>query len=384
MNEPIHSALVATDAELAADLAQGAGTILLGIRADGFGAGEEGRELGRRGDIAADAYILRRLAESRPGDAILSEESADDRTRLEASRVWIIDPLDGSKEYGLPGHTDWAVHVALWERNRGITAAAVAQPALNAVYSSDMTASALPANTPLRCVVSGSRPPEFADAVADELGAETIHMGSAGAKAMAVVRGDVDAYLHSGGQWEWDSAAPVGVAQAAGLHCSRIDGSPLRYNESQPYLPDLVICRPELAEPILAAIAKHSEGSSVSGRIAVAREYVNALLSHDATKVRFADRAWRVENGRHTGDNGAFLSNDLENGEHFRHIVSIRQLVLREWGERVIARYLLDLGTPGEPPTMTMSIIEHFVIPASEIESILIISEPYLSPEGVQ
>lgn len=363
------------DARLAAHLADEAGKILLGIRADGLGV-TDGRQLGRQGDTAADAYILHRLAELRPGDAILSEESADDRTRLEASRVWIIDPLDGSKEYGLPGHTDWAVHVALWERGEGITAAAVSQPALGEVYSSIDALADSPVNSPVRIVVSSSRPPAFAEAVAAQLGADIVHMGSAGAKAMAVVRGNVDAYLHSGGQWEWDSAAPVGVAQAAGLHCSRIDGSPLHYNQSHPYLPDLVICRRELAESILAAIAEHSVEPAVSGRIAMAREYLDALLTHDATKVRFAPGAWRVENGQRTGDTGAYISNDLEHGQHYRGIVAIRELTLREWGESVVARYLLDLGTVGEPPQVTVFVTEYFGIPAGEIESIMAIIEP--------
>lgn len=372
-----------TDAELAAQLAEVAGAILLEIRAEGLGI-VDGRELGRRGDKAADAYILDRLAELRPDDAVLSEESADDRTRLEASRVWIIDPLDGSKEYGLPGHTDWAVHVALWERGQEITAAAVSQPALGEVYSSGDSFADVPPNSPLRIVVSGSRPPAFTDDVAAELGGEVIPMGSAGAKAMAVVRGDVDAYLHAGGQWEWDSAAPVGVAAAAGLHCSRIDGSPLRYNESHPYLPDLVICRPELAETILSAIAKHSNESTVSGRVAMAREYVNALLTHDATKVRFAPDAWRVENGERTGNTGAFISDELENGQQYRGIIAIRELALREWGESVVARYLLDLGTPGQPPAVTVFVTEYFGIPAGEIQSILAIIEPHPNDEETQ
>lgn len=381
MSEPTHSRTA--DAELAKQLAEAAGAILLGIRAEGLGAGD-GRELGRRGDKAADVFILDQLAEARPGDAVLSEESADDRTRLEASRVWIVDPLDGSKEYGMPARSDWAVHVALWERGHGITAAAVSQPALGQVYSSIDAVSDAPANQPLRIVVSGSRPPAFTDAVAAELGAEVVHMGSAGAKAMAVVRGDVDAYLHAGGQWEWDSAAPVGVAQAAGLHCSRIDGSPLLYNESHPYLPDLVISRPELAESILGAIAKHSTESAVSGRVAMAREYVNALLTHDATKVRFAADAWRVENGQRTGDTGAFISNELEQGQQYRGILAIRELALREWGESVVARYLMDLGTPGQVPAVTVFITEYFGIPAGEIESIMAIIEPHSKEAGTQ
>jgi 3'(2'), 5'-bisphosphate nucleotidase len=216
---------VSDDVELAGALAHRAGDLLLTIRAS---SGLSGKELGRRGDHESNELLLAGLAADRPDDAVLSEESVDSPARLSAERVWIIDPLDGTREYGMPGRDDWAVHVALWSRGAGITAAAVAQPSLDAVYTSG-TAPALAApNRPPVFLVSDSRPPDFAGAVADELGATLQPMGSAGAKAMAVVRGAADAYLHAGGQWEWDSAAPVGVAAAAGLHTSRIDGSPLR------------------------------------------------------------------------------------------------------------------------------------------------------------
>ena len=250
-----------TDARLAAALAERAGQLLLRLRAE---SGLAGRDLGKRGDADSNTLLLAELAAARPDDAVLSEESADSPERLGASRVWIIDPLDGTREYGMPGRTDWAVHVALWQRGAAgsaITAAAVAQPALAAVYASDtplFAAEAVVAADPertRRILVSDSRPPDFAPAVAEQLGAELAPMGSAGAKAMAVVRGDADAYLHAGGQWEWDSAAPVGVAQSFGLHASRIDGSVLAYNQPHPYLPDLVICRAELAPAMLAAIA---------------------------------------------------------------------------------------------------------------------------------
>jgi 3'(2'), 5'-bisphosphate nucleotidase len=164
-----------------------------------------------------------------------------------------VDPLDGTREYCLPGRPDWAVHVALWQRGRGITDAAVAQPVLGAVYTSASGRFAAGARAH-SILVSDSRPPEWAPAVAEAIGARVQPMGSAGAKAMAVVRGEHDAYVHAGGQWEWDSAAPVGVALAHGLHASRIDGAPLEFNAAHPYLPDLVICRPELAAAILAAI----------------------------------------------------------------------------------------------------------------------------------
>lgn len=246
---------ILSDARLAAELAAEAGELLLTLRA----AEEElidGKALGRKGDQLANVLLLDRLSVDRPNDSVLSEESVDDKSRLNASRVWIIDPLDGTREFSMPGRGDWAVHVALWEAGRGITAAAVAMPVLGTVHASDDVAVLSgPVDRPIRIVVSDSRPPAFTVDLEARLGARIIGMGSAGAKAMAVVRGDADAYVHAGGQWEWDSAAPVGVALAAGLHCSRIDGSPLRYNESHPYLPDLVICRRELAASILEVLA---------------------------------------------------------------------------------------------------------------------------------
>jgi 3'(2'), 5'-bisphosphate nucleotidase len=241
-----------SDARVAADLARQAGDLLLTLRG---ASGLTGKDLGKRGDAAANSLLLRELADVRPDDAVLSEESADSPARLSADRVWIIDPLDGTREYGMPGRADWAVHVALWEAGHGITAAAVAQPALDTVYATDTVQATRRPHPRPTFLVSDSRPPEWATPVADKLGAELAPMGSAGAKTMAVVRGDADAYLHGGGQWEWDSAAPVGVAVAAGLHASRIDGSPLTYNNEHPYLPDLLICRAELATNLLREIA---------------------------------------------------------------------------------------------------------------------------------
>src|SRR3954471_16151499 len=241
-----------SDARVAADLARQAGDLLLTLRG---ASGLTGKDLGKRGDAASNSLLLRELAAVRPDDAVLSEESADSPARLSAKRVWIIDPLDGTREYGMPGRGDWAVHVALWEAGAGITAAAVAQPAFDAVYATDTVQLAPRPHPRRRFLVSDSRPPEFATPVAQALGADLEPMGSAGAKAMAVVRGEADAYLHAGGQWEWDSAAPVGVVLAAGLHASRIDGSALAYNSPHPYLPDLLICRRELAAELLREIA---------------------------------------------------------------------------------------------------------------------------------
>lgn len=244
------------DARLAARLADQAGRLLLELRAEER-SGDPPSALGKRGDTASNEFLLCELAANRPGDAVLSEESADDPARLDADRVWIVDPLDGTREFGIRGRDDWAVHVALWERDRGLTAAAVAQPALGAVYASDDPDRAVPpARSPARILVSTSRPPAFAEALAAGVHGRLLPMGSAGAKAMAVLRGEAEAYVHGGGQWEWDSAAPVGVVRAAGLHASRVDGTPLRYNEPRPYLPDLLICRAELAGTLLGALSR--------------------------------------------------------------------------------------------------------------------------------
>jgi 3'(2'), 5'-bisphosphate nucleotidase len=242
-----------SDARLAALLAERAGEVLIQLRSGTL----SGRELSDAGDAASNRMLLLELAQHRPGDAVLSEESADDPARLRSARVWIVDPLDGSREFGMPGRTDWAVHVALWQAGRGITDAAVAQPDFDTVYATD---DGVPAAATRRrmVVVSDTRPPAFAAYAAAAIGADVQPMGSAGAKAMAVVRGDAAAYVHAGGQWEWDSAAPVGVAVAAGLHASRIDGRPLRYNNANPYLPDLLICVPDLTTALLSAIAEHT------------------------------------------------------------------------------------------------------------------------------
>ena len=220
-------------------------------------------EIGDLGDSQANDLILGALAEARPGDAFLSEESVDAPARLTADRVWIIDPLDGTREFRTPGRSDWAVHIALWERTGPteghLTACAVAMPALGTVYATDTPLTrptgSRAAGDRISMVVSESRRPPLIGALAERLPLNLVPIGSAGAKAMAVVRGEIDAYVHDGGQWEWDSAAPVGVALASGVHCSRIDGSPLRYNEANPYLPDLLICQPHLADQLLAAIA---------------------------------------------------------------------------------------------------------------------------------
>lgn len=249
-----------TDAALAAELAADAGKLLLEVRDEvGF---DYPPRLGDVGDQRANALILNRLRMARPDDAVLSEESPDDMVRLHSDRVWIVDPLDGTREFSTPGRDDWAVHIALWQRastdRTGITDAAVSLPARgNIVYRTDtVTRGAAPAGIPntVRVAVSASRAPAIVHRIAQTVSIETVPLGSAGAKAMAVVRGDVDAYLHAGGQWEWDSAAPAGVVLAAGLHASRLDGSPLRYNQPDPYLPDLLMCRHDIAPLLLDAI----------------------------------------------------------------------------------------------------------------------------------
>ena len=233
----------------AARYAESAGGLLLALRNDDS---RPAWALGDAGDALANRHLIDLITDEHPGDRILSEESADDRRRLEADRVWIIDPLDGTREYTEVGRVDWAVHVALWERGTGLTAGAVALPALGVVLSTG-TPPVVPGidGRALRVVVSRSRAPAVAMRVAQALDAELVTLGSAGAKTMAVVRGDVDAYVHAGGQYEWDSAAPAAVARAAGLHTSRLDGSPLEYNQSSPWLPDLVVCRPEIADQVL-------------------------------------------------------------------------------------------------------------------------------------
>lgn len=250
-----------TDAELAADLAADAGKLLLQVRAEiGF---DQPWTLGEAGDRQANSLLLRRLQAERPGDAVLSEEAHDDLARLKSDRVWIIDPLDGTREFSTPGRDDWAVHIALWRRSSNgqpeITDAAVALPARgNVVYRTDtVTSGAAPAGVPgtLRIAVSATRPPAVLHRIRQTLAIQPVSIGSAGAKAMAVIDGYVDAYLHAGGQWEWDSAAPAGVMLAAGMHASRLDGSPLRYNQLDPYLPDLLMCRAEVAPILLSAIA---------------------------------------------------------------------------------------------------------------------------------
>ena len=240
------------DTELAREIAETAGRLLIDVRNSRLFSG---KVLGKAGDQIANAFIMQALRVNRPDDAVLSEEESDNAVRLSSGRVWIVDPLDGTREYG-EARADWAVHVAL-AVDGVATLGAVALPGLPLTLSTDEPLSRPHHSGKLRMLVSRTRPAAEAVAVAEALGAELIPMGSAGAKAMAVVRGEADIYLHSGGQYEWDSCAPVAVAHAAGLHTSRIDGSPLRYNQPNTLLPDLLVCPKEYAARVIELAAKH-------------------------------------------------------------------------------------------------------------------------------
>jgi 3'(2'), 5'-bisphosphate nucleotidase len=238
----------------AVTLAEAAGALLLDIRS-GIGADYPPAEAKDLGDRRSHELLVARLAELHPTDAVLSEEGADDSVRLGAARVWIIDPLDGTREFGEPPRTDWAVHVALVLDGAPVVGA-VGLPA----QDGHVLSTKMPPPTPLppskhpRIIVSRTRPPEWAGALAAALDGVLVPLGSAGAKIAAVIRGEADVYVHTGGQYEWDSAAPVAVALAAGLHASRIDGSPLVYNRPNPWLPDLLVCHPNVVEQVMSAL----------------------------------------------------------------------------------------------------------------------------------
>ena len=264
------------DDALAASLAERAGRLLLDLRARG---GDPGA-LRKAGDLQSHEFLMGELAKARPDDAVLSEEGIDDKARLTAGRVWIVDPLDGTREFGEPGRNDWAVHVALWARNAPappgqwpahpaapagsgqLIAGAVALPAQNRVLATAATPPAGDSHLStgdetrrqLRMVVSRSRASKLVKAVAALIDAELVPCGSAGAKVATVITGENDVYLHSGGFYEWDTAAPVAVAAQRGFHVSRIDGAPVTYNREDPMLPDILVCRPAIAAELLNAI----------------------------------------------------------------------------------------------------------------------------------
>ena len=253
------------DHVLARDLAGQAGQRLLELRAQGG----DPDVLRKAGDRLSHEFLAAALARQRPGDAVLSEEGADNPARLGARRVWIVDPLDGTREFGEPGRTDWAVHVALWEKGDAsgpsdLTAGAVALPAQGTVLSTAKPPPGPPrdeASDRIRIVVSRSRPPSFVRNISGLINAELVPLGSAGAKVAAVICGEVDAYVHGGGFYEWDTAAPVAVARAAGLHASRIDGSALAYNQPDLLMPDILVCRPAVAGILLRAIREVTHAS---------------------------------------------------------------------------------------------------------------------------
>lgn len=242
-----------SDHEVAARLATRAGELLLAVRDELSDATEAERKA--EGDKRSHDFLMEALAQDRPDDAVLSEEGIDDPVRLRAERVWIVDPLDGTREFSELGRDDWAVHVALWQAGE-LVAGAVALPAQGITLTTPDVAVPRPFSGPPRIVVSRTRPPAIALQVRDHLDGTLVAMGSAGAKVAAVVQGLADVYVHAGGQYEWDSAAPVAVARAAGLHTSRIDGSALEYNRADPLLPDLLVCRPEYADAVLGVTAE--------------------------------------------------------------------------------------------------------------------------------
>jgi 3'(2'), 5'-bisphosphate nucleotidase len=238
-----------SDHELAARLATQAGELLLTVRQELAQAPPVERKAA--GDKRSHDFLMAALASERPGDAVLSEEGDDDAVRLGADRVWIVDPLDGTREFSELGREDWAVHVALWESGE-LVAGAVALPAQGTTLATPKVTAAPPQGGPPRIVVSRTRPPAIALRVQEQLAGTIVELGSAGAKVASIIHGLADVYVHAGGQYEWDSAAPVAVARAAGLHTSRIDGSALAYNQADPLLPDLLVCRSEHADAVLA------------------------------------------------------------------------------------------------------------------------------------
>jgi len=241
------------DHEFARNAATEAGNLLLKIREDARDSSVPFTQIGPAGDARAHEFLIKLISETYPDDAILSEEGTDDPSRLEADRVWIIDPLDGTREYCIDGRSDWAVHVALVS-SHSPDVGAVALPSLGETFCT-LRPEAPPAPTgQTRVICSRTRPVPVADFIAKQLDGELLFMGSAGAKAMAVITGDADIYAHTGGQSEWDSCAPVAVALASGFHASRLDGTPLRYNQKDLYVPDLLICRKELANTVLTLL----------------------------------------------------------------------------------------------------------------------------------
>lgn len=251
---PVDGSSAETDAQLATRLAVETGRRLVTLRDELFARNLSTWDVKDAGDAAAQDFIAAELGRLRPADAVLSEEGREDPRRFGGDRVWIIDPLDGTREFSERGRFDWAVHIALWAVDHFV-AGAVSLPAINAVFSTD-PAPPMPRmeRERPRLVTSRSRAPYSAVLVAEGLDCDAVRLGSAGAKAMSVVMGEADIYVHDGGMYQWDSAAPAAVALAAGFHVSRLDGTPIVYNERDPWLPDFIVCRPELADQVLKAL----------------------------------------------------------------------------------------------------------------------------------
>ena len=244
---------------LAANLAESAGRMLVDCRSGAAGQLLGGSSLAHEGDQRAHLHLLTRLQEARPDDAVLSEEGADDAQRLDSSRLWVIDPLDGSRDYGF-GNDEWAVHVGLVEDGK-IVAGAVALSALDLLFHTgegEGPACAVDENNPNRrpvIVTARSRVNAEGMLLAHELGADVFACGSAGVKAMLVVNGTADAYVHASPLYEWDVCAPAAVAQSAGLHVSDAAGDPLVFNQARPVVNSFLVCRPELVDDILSALS---------------------------------------------------------------------------------------------------------------------------------
>ena len=241
------------DHELAGFVAARTGELLRSIRAEGFANRVSQWTMQDKGDLDAHDLIMELLGEHRPDDAILSEEGADDLARLDADRVWIVDPLDGTRDYGERNSPEWAVHIGLVQNGRAI-AGAVSVPALDRLYSTALSPIPAPLDRSEPVVITSRGNSWAAHDVADALGAQLTMCGSAGFKAMAVVAGMADVYVHPSGFYEWDVCAPAAVAAAAGLDVLSLDGEDLVYNKRRPVVAGLLISRPEFTEASLAAL----------------------------------------------------------------------------------------------------------------------------------
>lgn len=264
------------DSELSRDVAIEAGRLLLDLRAT-YGDldpadVDTANRLRKEADRASHLLIADRISAARPDDVILSEEGKDDPARLVADRVWIVDPLDGTFEFG-QGRSDFAVHIVLWVRDAlsptgaRLVASTVELPAQGLTRTDIDTPDvsfALPTDRPIRIVASRSRAPKWLpDAVAvlaDRMGreVEVIDVGSVGAKVNEILCGRADAYVHDTGFYEWDVAAPYAVAHRYGLHASHVGGEPIRFNQDPPYVTSLLVSIPTLLDDLTSVFAEAS------------------------------------------------------------------------------------------------------------------------------